>query len=69
MNKPIKKFEYKIIIGSEDLIVKEDETLLNDLGNDGWELVCIDAVKNFKRDGVFGGKRTAYWLKREIEEG
>ena len=32
-------FEYRIVIGSED--DEEDETMLNELGAEGWELVSV----------------------------
>lgn len=62
----MKKFEYKIFIGTENLVPEYDEELLNSLGNQGWELVNTDVLKSMKMDGVFGGKRQIYWLKREI---
>ena len=63
----MKKFEYKIEVGSEDIIKKEDEFLLNELGEKGWELVAKELVKNVKTDGILGGKRQVYWLKRELK--
>lgn len=64
----MKKFKYKIIVGSEDLIPEQDEYALNDLGAIGWELVATDRVKSIKKDGVLGGKRQVYWFKKEISK-
>jgi len=61
----MKKFEYKIITGSDMLITEQDETALNSLGEQGWELVAMKMMKT-KLDGL-GGKRQVYWLKKEIE--
>ncbi len=61
----MKKFEYKIIAGSEMLDIKGDENLLNELGEEGWELVVMESMKT-KGDGI-GTKRQVYWLKREIK--
>ena len=64
----MKKFEYKIVIGNQDLVVERDQLALNDFGADGWELVATDVIKSFKMDGILGGKRQIYWLKKEISE-
>ncbi|KKK56542.1 hypothetical protein LCGC14_3063480 [marine sediment metagenome] len=61
----MKKFEYKIIAGSEMLNPEEDEFLLNELGNERWELVATELMKT-RGDGI-GTKRQVYWLKREIK--
>lgn len=61
----MKKFEYKIIAGSEMLDPKGDENLLNEYGEMGWELVVTESMK-LKGDGI-GTKRQVYWLKREIK--
>lgn len=75
----MKKFEYKIIVGSEGLgfhkkggLYKEsgfdDEFDLNEEGNKGWELVAVDNRKFSAIDGMAAGKRAIYWLKREIKK-
>ena len=62
----MKKFEYKIIAGSEMLNIERDEGLLNELGQDGWELVAMESMKI--KGGGIGSKRQVYWLKREIKK-
>ena len=62
----MKKYEYKIVIGSQGLNRDEDEGLLDDLGNESWELVATESMKVKKRDGIFADPSQVYWLKREI---
>ncbi len=62
----MKKYEYKIVIGSQGLNRDEDERLLNNLGNESWELVATESTKMKMRDGIFADPRQVYWLKREI---
>lgn len=62
----MKKYEYKILLGSEGLKPTEDEMLLNELGKESWELVATESMKARKRDGIFGDASQVYWLKREI---
>lgn len=60
----MKKFEYKIIIGSSVERIFDDEKILGDYGADGWELVSV--VYPVKpRDRGVGAKAALYYLKRE----
>lgn len=62
----MKKFEYKMIIGNVTEQMLEDETMLQELGNEGWELVStIYPVK--PKDRGIGAKATLYYLKRELK--
>ncbi len=60
----MKNYAYKIVEGSVDFTPSEDERILTDAGNDGWELISWIEGKA-KGDG-FGAKRIYYLMKREI---
>lgn len=64
----MKKFEYKIVVGTENLVKETDESWLNSGGEEGWELVAISEIKHAREDGIFGGSRRIYYFKREKEE-
>ena len=70
----MKRFEYKILIGKEKVLAGVlgggDEPLLNDSGNEGWELVSvIYPVHPAKSvDRKMGERAALYHLKREIPE-
>ncbi len=60
----MKRFEYKILYGSVDFNPSEDERMLQELGNEGWELVSW--IEGKARKQGIGAKRLYYFLKREI---
>ncbi len=61
----MKKFEYKIAWGSVDFTPGDDEAILQELGNEGWELVSW--IEGRARKQGIGAKRLYYFLKREIK--
>ena len=62
----MKKFEYKIVLGSVDVVPERDEEILNSEGKEGWELVFYVEAK--ARDYGLGAKRFYYFMKREISD-
>lgn len=66
MKEKIKKFEYKIVIG--DHRPEKDESMLNDLGREGWEVTAISTTRIAESREFVGRVRTLYWFKRELRE-
>lgn len=71
----MKKFEYKIVIGNvvEKIFQDQsplgndgDEVRLNELGEDGWELVSVIYPVKPKNEGI-GARAALYYLKRELQ--
>ncbi len=61
----MKKFRYRVVyLGAA---AKEDEELLNSLGEDGWELVAVTDIESGDiEDEVVGFSYCAAYLKMEI---
>ena len=60
----MKKFEYKIQGGSVDTVIERDEALLQQLGEEGWELLFM--LEGKARGEGFGAKRMYYYFKKEV---
>lgn len=61
----MKEFEYKMVVGYVIEKMMDDEILLKELGNDGWELVSVVYPVKPRNKGL-GAKAALYYLKREI---
>lgn len=61
----MKKFEYKIVIGEHR--PEQDAPLLNELGEEGWEVIAVSVVPIQKRGEIFGNRKSCYLLKREMK--
>ncbi|MDX1931282.1 MAG: DUF4177 domain-containing protein [Capsulimonadales bacterium] len=70
----MKTFEYKIVTFTDS--DEDDETMLNDLGSEGWELVSVhvsevtyvesgDQDEEEEGDEEFTEEVVTYYLKRE----
>lgn len=69
----MRKYEYKIVIGKNVFMLQVDDNVLNDesmlsnLGKEGWELVSV--IYPVKAGGIGSSVKIAlYYLKREIKD-
>ncbi|MCK5059657.1 MAG: DUF4177 domain-containing protein [Candidatus Pacebacteria bacterium] len=63
----MKKFEYKMIIGSPHERIFDDQEMLRSHGAEGWELVSVIYPVKPKNEGI-GARAALYYLKRELEK-